>query len=774
MSYITARFKTASCLGLLALVSAPVFAEIEEIIVTAQKRSESIQDVPMSITAFSGDELARRGIVDVTGIAQSVPNFDIPSSNASRNVSIRIRGIGSTGSNPGIEPSVGVFLDGLYQPTGAMALGELTDIATFEILRGPQGTLYGRNTPVGALNVTTLKPSDEFESKITLGAGEYASVWGKGYVGGSLSDNSAGRLSFWYRDREGYEDNLFTGNDVNDHNTWGLRAKLLYQPSDSVEINVTAYYSEIEKRCCMGEQIDATGPFGIATPGFLATQEAAGLPFVNFDDNDHKVDGDDEGDDNTESLGFSVQIDWDLDNEFLLTSITGYQDWENDVTIAVDSLKNDVLTNNQVQANKIFSQEFRITSPGDRDIEYLAGLYLYKQDTTFISGGFIGAGANRVLPPIFGPLCPSPCMAQPGDATSSLFDQETRSVAAYGNLTWHLTDQWDVTGGLRWSRDEKDAYISHTNAPGNGFVVDRVFFPANEVGDLELEEDSTTWSLNTRYNVTEEVMIFATAATGFKSGGFNSRRLPPGQVVKFDNEDSITFEVGIKSTWFDRRVLLNATLYHITLEDFQESTLSPTATGFIVGNAGEQEAKGIELDFTIKPIEPLTINGSLAVLDAEYTDFVDAQCGIGEPVDNTDTGTCDRTGETPSFAPELQWGLGVEWAQPIDNTELEWRLRADYSWVDDQNLIRVTQDSGGDQDAYGLLNLRAVLASTSGGWQVAAFVNNATDEAYFVQAARQPAAGLVSGGGFGGASGFFGWYGAPRVWGLQVTWSPGN
>jgi len=700
-----------------ALSSTIAMAQIEEVLVTAQKRSESVQDVPISITAFSGEELTRRGIIDVQGIAQSVPNFDIPKSNNSRNVSIRIRGIGSSGTNPGIESSVGVFLDGLYQPTGAMAFGELADIESFEILRGPQGTLYGRNTPVGALNVTTRKPSDEFESKITLGAGEYASVWGNGYVGGSLSDNSAGRLSFWYRDREGYENNLLTGDDVNDHNTWGLRGKLLYQLSDSVEVNITANYSEIEKRCCMGEQLDVTGPFGIATPGFLAAQEAAGLPFVNFDDSDHVVDGDDEGDDNTETLGFSVQVDWDLDNEFLLTSITGYQDWENDVTIAADSLKNDVLTSNQVQANEIFSQELRITSPGNRDIEYLAGLFLYGQDTTYDSNAIIGPGANRVLP-VPSPPCSSPCVAQAGDSAISFFDQETRSVAAYGNLTWHLTDQWDVTGGLRWSRDKKDAFISHTNAPGNGFVVDNLFFPPNEVGDLDLEEDSTTWSLNTRYNITEEVMIFATASTGFKSGGFNSRRLPVGAEVEFENEDSITFDAGIKSTWLDRRVLLNETLYHTTLENFQESTLAPTGTGFIVGNAGEQEAKGIELDFTINPIEPLTINGSLAVLDAEYTDFEDAQCGLGEPADNPDTGTCDRTGETPSFAPELQWGLGVEWAQPINDTELEWPLRADYSWVDAQNLLRVSQYSGRGQVVHGLPILAACVLCPSGGGEL--------------------------------------------------------
>ncbi len=759
----------------LALLSHSAMAlQLEEVVVTAQKRAESIQDVPISITAFSGDELNRRGLTDISRLASAVPNFDVPTSNTARNVSVRIRGIGSSGTNPGIESSVGVFLDGLYQPTGAMVFGELSDIASFEILRGPQGTLYGRNTPVGALNVTTLAPSEEFESKITLGYGDYSEVTANGYVGGALSENTAGRLSFWYRDREGYQHNLFTDDDVNGTTTWGLRGKMLFTPSDNVDINVIASYSEIDSECCTADQIDPSGPTGIATPGFLATQAAAGLPFENFDDSDHVVDGDEIGDDKTESLSFSVQVDWAFANEHTLTSITGYQDWENDVTIASDSLKNNVLPVTQIQKNEIYSQEFRITSPADQTLEYLAGVYLYGQDTEFTEDAFVAsAEANRVFP-VPSPPCQTPCAAVPGDTINGLFDQETRSVAVYGNMTYHISEQWDITGGLRWSQDEKDVFIDHANAPGNGFVIDRLIFPANTVGNRDLSENSTTWSINTRFRPAEDLMLFATASTGFKSGGFNSRRLPPGTPVQFANEDSITFEAGIKSTLLDQRLRLNATVYQTTIEDFQESALAPSGTGFIVGNAGEQEARGIELDFTFLATEQLAINGAFAFLDAEYTEFVGAQCGIGEAVDDPVANTCDRSGETPAFAPEVTWNLGAEWTQPLANSDMELRFRADYSWIDEQNRIRVTQDAGGDTDSYGLLNLRAVLAETNGKWQVEAYVNNVSDETYFIQAARQPLGGLISGGGPAGARGFVGWYGAPRTWGLQVTFYPGS
>ena len=757
---------------MLLCVSSMSYAALEEVVVTAQKRVESVQDIPISITALSGDELADRGLTDMQDVARYVPNFDMPNSNNIRNVRVRIRGIGSSGTNPGIESSVGTFLDGLYMPSGAMSFGELADIQSVEILRGPQGTLYGRNTPIGALNVTTRKPGQEAESMLRAGYGEYNQAVLNGYIGGGLSDDVAGRMSFWYRDREGYEENLFTGDDVNDNNEWGLRGKLLWSLSDAVDVTAIAYYSEIERECCMAEQLSANDPnFGIATPGFLATQSAAGFPFVNFDENDHKVDGDDEGDDSSESLGLSVQVDWDLDNDFVFTSITGYQDWENSVNIAADSLKNPVLTSVQTQINEVMSQEFRITSPTDDMIEYLAGLFFYAQDTSFNSDATIFGGANRVFP-VPAAVCPAPCTAQAGDFVVTEFEQETRSIAAYGNLTFRASEVWDITAGLRWSQDKKDAKVNHSNAAGNGFVIDRLIFPENLVGNVDRSESKVTWSLNTRYNLSDDVMLFATTSTGFKSGGFNSRRLPAGSTLEFEEEESFTVEAGMKTFLADRTVMLNFTLFHTTVEDFQESTLAPTGTGFIVGNAGEQEVKGLEADFTYAPNDSLLINGSVAYLDSEYTDFNNAQCAAGQTPTNAN-GTCDRTGERPNFSPEYQYTLGAQWTQPIDSRELEWFVRGDYSWRDDQVLTRVFNSDIGVEEAYGLLDLRLGLGANDEQWKVELFAKNVTDKAYKTVAASQPVGGLISGGGPSGARGFVGWYGPPKVWGVQFTLRPG-
>ena len=241
--------------------------------------------------------------------------------------------MGTSGSNPGIESSVGTFLDGLYMPTSAMSINELADVQNIEILRGPQGTLYGRNTPVGAINITTRKPGQESEAMLRLGAGNFSQVTASGYVGGGLSDDVAGRVSFYYRDRDGYLENLARTEPANDTSEKGVRGKLLFTPSDNVEINFTAYLSDVKRHCCVADHIDPLGPNGIATPAFLALMESQGAPFLNFSDDDHVVQAVDNGNDETDSWGTSLQVDWSLADEFLLTSITGYQSWENTVQL---------------------------------------------------------------------------------------------------------------------------------------------------------------------------------------------------------------------------------------------------------------------------------------------------------------------------------------------------------------------------------------------------------------------------------------------------------
>jgi iron complex outermembrane receptor protein len=705
----------------------------------------------------------------MTELSYFVPSFSVDSSNTSRNTTVSIRGIGSSGTNPGIEPSVGVFIDGVYQASGAQVLGDLVDIQTLEVLRGPQGTLYGRNTPVGAVNVTTRRPDATPDAMVRLTAGDYDYLAAKGYVSGPLGERAAARVSFWADDREGYEDNLFTGEDANDRSEYGARGRLVISPSDSLDIDLGLHGSFREQRCCIAEQLDPTGPLGIATDGFLAAQEALGFPFRNFDDDDRTVDADDEGDDETTTWGASLRADWTLPSGRVLTSITAYEDWDNDALISADALPQNVFVSQQQQINEVWSQELRIASSGQGSIDYLAGIFLYAQDTSFDQVNVVGPGANRQVPP---PLCGgvAPCTLQAGDSGGTRFEQETRSAAAFGSLTWNLSTMWDVTGGLRFSHDEKDVFIDHYNDPSASPLFN-VFQRPSRPGDLDRSDDNVTWSLNTRFRPRDDMMLFATIATGFKSGGFNSRRLPQGAQVEFEEEESITYELGIKASWLDQRLNTNATVFWTELHDFQESVQNPDPNipGFVVGNAGDRRVRGMELDATARPVPQLTLNASVAYLDAEFTDYSAGQCAPGQTPDGSLPGTCDFDGKTPATSPDWKGSLAAEWIQTITGTELEWLARADYAFVDDQ-LYASTLAPSSEQKAYELLNLRAAIRAQSGRWELAAWGKNVTDETYNVVIATQPVAGFISGGGFAGAQGFVSWYGAPRTWGVDFTY----
>ncbi|MGA0605973.1 TonB-dependent receptor [Phenylobacterium sp. VNQ135] len=754
----------------LAAMAWPAYAQdnpvVEEVVVTAQKRAENIQDVPLSVSAYGADMIERAGVQNLQDLATRVPNLNIDASNNLRNTSVAIRGIGSSGSNPGVEPSVGVFLDGVYQPSGGMVQGELLDIASVEVLRGPQGTLYGRNTPVGALNITTQAPRRNPEAKIRWGVGGPSMIYGSGYVTGPLTDTLAGRLSFWGRKRGGYDRNLRTGERVNDFAGGGARARLLWEPNDTLTINLIGSYNEFSQECCVGEQIDPTGPLGIATPGFLTALAATGYPFRNYDDHDHVVDADDTGDDFVQQQDASLQIEKTLPSGHTLTSITAYGHWTNKVSISSDALPADIYRSPQRQENDVWSQELRIASPSDRRFTYMLGLFGYAQDLMFQQISVLGLGANRVFPAT---ACAgvTPCRVKAGDGNISDFSQETRSWAAFGTATFNVTDRWSLTGGLRQSSDKKDAFINHYNLPG----VSAAFLSTsrnNLIGDVSRKEDKLTWSANTKYDLTDAVMVFATAATGFKSGGFNSRRLAVGDPFAFGPENSTTYEAGVKSELLGRRLVLNATVFQMTLEDFQESVLNPvTGVGFIVGNAGEREVRGLEVDFRARPSTRLSIDGGFAYTDAEFTDRSAGPCAVGQTPNGTRPNTCNYDGLRPAGSPKWKGAVSAQYDQPVFG-DLELSVRGEVNYTGAQYL-NPTLDAASLQKAVTLVNLRATLGEPDGRWSASAWVKNLTDESYYSVVVTQPITAYTSGGGTAAARGFLGWYSAPRTWGADLT-----
>ncbi|WP_337185981.1 TonB-dependent receptor [Phenylobacterium sp.] len=736
-------------------------AEIETLIVTANKRAENIQDVPMSVTAVSGDFLEKTGIGNVTELSRFIPSVSISQSNNNRNTTIFIRGIGTSGTNPGIEGSVGVFIDGVYILAAGPIQGNLQDISTVEVLRGPQGTLYGRNTPVGAINITSREPSQKAEGMLTARVGNYEDRALSGYVGGGISETLAGRLSFWASGRDGYEHNLFTGKDVNGTKQYGLRGRLKWTPTDNITGNFIGYYANIDSQCCTPETLAPSTATGIATAGFLAAANAVGRPFRNFDDRDRVVDDDVVGDNVTDIYGVSATFDIDLPGGHTLTSITAFNGYEDKIkSLAADGLPQETARGAQRLRREGYSEELRIASPADQRLSYLAGVYLFSETITHATRTTLGQHANRVLP--------NGLRFSPGDTSTFYYTQDTKSWALFGQATFNVTDSFRLVGGLRYSYDKKNGFIDADVLAGSSTAA-RAVFSVNHLGKVRRSEDKITWSATAQYDVAPGIMVYALAATGYKTGGFNARTAAVGVPVEFDAENSQTLELGIKSMLLGNRLVLNADIYRMKLTDFQDSILNPlTGSGFIVANAGDRRVQGFEADAEFRPIRELTIKGSLGYMDAEFTDYTAGQCYPGRPANGTQPGTCNFNGLTPSHSPKWTWSLAAQYQAPLAGTGLEVFLNGDISYTSGK-MLEPLLDPRGFQDSVTLVGLRAGVAPENGKWRVSAYAKNLFDRTYILQSTLQPLNAFISAGGSAQAQGFVGWYAPPRTYGVEAT-----
>jgi iron complex outermembrane receptor protein len=736
-------------------------AEVETLVVTAAKRSQDLQDVPMSVSAFSGASLERQGITDFDSVARQMPSVQLSSANNNRNTTILVRGIGSSGTNPGIEPSVGIFLDGVFMPAAGPIQSNIQDIASVEVLRGPQGTLYGRNTPVGAINIVTRDPTATPEAGLTAGVGNFEEYHLQGYVGGAIAENLDGRLTAWVNSHDGYEKNLFDGSRTNDGQQEGARARIKWTPTDDITGNFIAYYTRLDAHCCTGEPVNPTGPGGIATPGFLAAMVAAGHPLTKLTSLDFTVDDETAGKDETQIYGTSAQFDVKAWGGHTLTSITAFNEfYDNIKVLSADGLPIDVGTGPQPLKQLSYSEELRIASPTGQRLEYLGGIYLFRETVNYQNGLTAHAGANRV----FG----AAGKITPGDNTFFFYDQTTKSAAVFGQATFHVTDDWRFTGGLRYSSDDKDAITASNDNPGASAAF-KTAFPINPVQTLSRNDKKATWTVGTQYDLTKRVMAYGLVSTGFKDGGFNARQTAAGTPLSFNPETSITYEVGLKSTFFDRKVLLNADVFRMDLDNFQDSTLNPlTGIGFVVGNAGDRRIDGLEADLQWAPIEHLTIAASGQVNDAKFTSYHSAQCFAGATPNGASPGTCDYTGLRPAFNPASSGSLSASWDAPLGSTGLDGFVNGSVTYQAKQ-YEDSTLDPRSLQGAYSLLNLRLGVGSESGNWKVSLFGKNLANKAYYVAEAAQPLGGLISAGGTAAAGGFFGWYGEPRTYGIELT-----
>ncbi len=725
---------------------------LEEIVVTAQKREQNIQDVPISMTALTSDFVLDSGITSFTSIQQYAPNVSITPVSDTRNTALRIRGIGSDQSNAGIDASVGVFIDGVYQGRTGLAAGAgLLDIERIEVLRGPQGTLFGKNTAAGAFNITTKQPDLSERSMMLEGVyGRFNQREIRGVVNVPLIEDRLGtRIAGYVTRRDFFDDNL-SGGGRNDADTNGFRWRTLAYLTDELELLVSADFGTSQDQCCAFDVLSYDGPpnldvtFGpFTSPDGSAVgslEESTGRPLPPVDPFDRVVDADAEPKNSTLFWGVTLDLNYDL-NDYGIRWITAHRRFNSDSQLDGDFSGYDAVTVTTDEKFLQWSSELQLISPAEEALEYVLGAYFYYQKDRTV-------GKLAVLPewmaasPNIGPGLEA--TAVDGEANNVDTNvHKTWSAALFGQGTYFFNDQWSLTAGARITWEKKERVGSQIAT----FKIDAGPFGPDQF----LDEDFDVWNFSPmvtlNYAPTEDAMIFGKFARGFKSGGFNQLRVPeptpqnPNPTAQFDDEEATDFELGVRTTWFDRMLTLNATGFYILYDEFQAQAFDGSA--LTVTNAGSLTSYGLEADAFIVPHETLTIGGALGWNVAEYDDFKNSPCtadqtfaarladgNIFTPV------LCeqDLSGERLDNAPRWSASAYSQFVHPISDFgildfPLIGRFRVEYSY---QDFFFLAQDLDPNltQGPVHLLNFVVGVTPDNDRWEFTLWAQNALDERY--------------------------------------------
>ncbi len=713
--------------------------QLEEVVVTAQKRTESLQDVPIAVTAISGEKIVEAGIIDLQDLTSYVPNvvmFNSPGGGSPGR--IFIRGIGS-GNNSAFEQSVGSFVDGIYAGRTRQFLVPFLDVASVEVLKGPQGVLFGKNTVAGAMILNSARPTTSLEAEVRAQYEfEYGSEEYTGIVSGPLGDRVSGRLAAKLQKFDGYMDNLIRDTDEPEVENTAVRGSLLWEASDTVEVYTKLEYARQET---VGNNTQLTSTAGNFRGLIDHADVITPLEDARFDDKNTLNSWNEEGTD-TESLNGLVQIDWDL-NSFTLTSLTGYSEYESDFLLDGDTSDYLFIEQGQYEDFEQISQEFRITSPGGERLDYILGVYLETQKLTVDTPTDISLLALSAVNVPGSPVPPFELGQRP------TYDQEAETAAVFGELTWRLTDDWSLTGGLRYATDKKEATLvtrttdifqrEQTDNPVLIGVAGQLLNRTDGVLDDDRTTDNISYSLNLTWDYSDSGMAYLRAARGFKSGGFNPN-VPDVDPDKFeyDDEEVNSVELGAKMTLLDGAATLNMAAFYTELTDLQVSSF--VDSGFIVGNAAESTSQGIEVEGRWQVAPFLDFALAVAYLDSTYDDFPGAPCtadqlASDDPVaagcegwsaSNPTAGTTNLAGQTAGRAPEWTGTFITNLTLPVGDA-MVFRGTLDLLFEDELG----EQPDPNYQDSYTKVNARLALASVNETWAVALIGKNLTDETTF-------------------------------------------
>ncbi|PKQ01063.1 MAG: TonB-dependent receptor [Alphaproteobacteria bacterium HGW-Alphaproteobacteria-13] len=780
----------------------------EVIIVTARRRQETAQEVPLAISVIRGDSIEATGNFNVVKLQQLAPTLQVYTSNP-RNTAVNIRGIGVPFglTSDGFEQGVGIYVDDVYNARVAAATFDFLDVEQVEVLRGPQGTLYGKNTTAGAINITTNQPTFDFEGRAEVTVGNLDFKQAKAAVSGPLSDTVAARIAVAATSRRGTIYNVTSNRWINEQDNLGLRGQLLFKPNDDLSITLAGDYSSQDPECC-GTVFVRTGLTQRAlNRQYEALAAAQNYQVVSRNPFDRLTDIDAGLNAGNKIGGASLRVKWDV-GPGTLTSITAWRFWDWKPENDRDFTGLPIVTRSQNPSQQDqYSQEFRYNYSGDK-IDFVVGAFAFKQRIDTQGTQTQGSAASRwnlnpgnvaVGDPGCGPTATNQLACDPSvlDGLTAFNTQYLKSTSAalFGQVAWKVTDALTIQPGIRINYDKKSGFYQREVFDGQGNPVlfgqtDPVKVAqrgvlAPQISAPSVSDWNFSYDLNVNYKVAPDVLVYATYAKSFKTVGINQNGLPTDAagnpilsagVIKPESVNH--YEVGIKTQFWDRRGTFNLTAFRTDIKDYQ-ATVSNGQLGVLRGylaNAGKVRTQGIEADFKIRTSDRFTAYTNAAYTDAKYVKFVDAPCppelsggttvGAGQTPSAPGTpgglspANCDISGQRLPGVSKWAFSYGAEVNAPITLLAQEGQV---YLGVDGNYRSGFSSNPSEsiytNVNGYALTNFRAGFRGD--GFDVFGWVRNAFDVNYFELLQVAPSnVGLIAGQP-----------GDPRTWGGTIKFN---
>ena len=672
---------------------------IDEVTVTARRRQEAMQDVPLAVSAMGAEELRNQQISDVSQIAMQVPSFTFQSQNALES-EMFIRGVGSARLNSATsDPSIGTFLDEIYIGRRGVATPPIFDLERIEVLRGPQGTIFGKNVVGGAINMITAKPTQEFDAGASVAVGNYSTIMADGFVSGPINEKLSARIAVNREQHDGYAHNVIRNEELEDLTSTAVRGTLLWEINDDMRLTVVADASKTDSGGSSRHAVDDPNSpgFGFITPNISTDPRTNYSPYEQYA--------------NRKTSGLMARFEWDIGNMSLvylsgLRNGEGHIAWTQAGAGSPPSITDSTLR--QYEDYKGLTQEVRLQSDPDKRLRWSTGAYFLREDVkrssrntaiSFLPGG---PGSTRDT--------------LDGD-NQFIASSKTQSYGVFGEFDFDLRENLTLSVGGRYSIDEKKldsrAEILSLGPDGD------LYSPAPLLEEYRINP-SKDWSQFTprialEWKPTDDILVYGAYSTGYKGGGWQGATPDRAAAQKaYDPEHANSYELGVKADWMNGRLRTNIAAFRTDFEDLQVELLDDVALTLVVANAANAVIQGLELEFKVRATHWLTLSASGSYIDATYKDYIDPLRGV-----NYGGNRIQRT-------PEYQYSLSADIDYPI-HEKFNFIASANYSH---QDTMFWGPENTNREPSYGMMNGRIGVAAPDGRWSLTVWGRNFTDELY--------------------------------------------